>query len=202
MRKEEKQEVKDELKNLITLTKNRDKKLRKKVEIPWFLKIVLLTFIISLVFSSLSETILPNVNTIIGIIIVIIFILIGIMFDIIGVAMTSCDLIPFNSMASRKVYGAKLSVKLIKNADKVSSFCCDVIGDICGIISGTASTIVASNIASILNINIFFVSLIITALVASLTIGGKAIGKSFAINKNNIIVFEFAKFLNKFYKVK
>ena len=93
MRKEEKQEVKDELKNLITLTKNRDKKLRKKVEIPWFLKIVLLTFIISLVFSSLSETILPNVNTIIGIIIVIIFILIGIMFDIIGVAMTSCDLI-------------------------------------------------------------------------------------------------------------
>ena len=103
-------------------------------------------------------------------------------------------------MASRKVKGAKTSVMLKKNADKVSSFCCDVIGDVCGVVSGSASVIIASSISSIVNINSFIVVLIVTAIVSSLTIGGKAIGKSFAINKSNIILYEFAKFISIFKK--
>ncbi len=198
----EKQDFKNELKNLIILTKDREKKDKRKIEMPWCIKIVLLAFIISLVFSSLSETVLPKVNLPLGIVIVILFILIGILFDIVGVAMTSVDITPFNSMSSRKVAGSKLAVSLIKNADKVSSFCCDVIGDICGIVSGTAGTIVALTVSKTFNFELFTVSLLVTALIASLTIGGKALGKSFAINKNNIIVFKFAKFLNHFYKIK
>ena len=42
--------------------------------------------------------------------------------------------------------------------------------------------------------------LLVTATISSLTIGGKAIGKSFAINKSDIILYEFSKFVNNFYK--
>ena len=60
------------------------------------------------------------------------FIFLGILFDIIGVAVTSSDDKIFHSMSARKVRGAKVAVKFHKNAEKVSSFCCDVVGDICG----------------------------------------------------------------------
>jgi CBS domain containing-hemolysin-like protein len=101
-------------------------------------------------------------------------------------------------MSSRKVKGAKTAVKLIQNADKVSSFCNDVIGDICGIISGSAGSIISVTLASTFSINIFITTLITTAVIASLTIGGKALGKSYAINKNNLILYQFAKFLSYF----
>lgn len=198
----ERQTFKEELHNLIIQTYKKEKTNKKRVEINWVIKIVVLAFVISFCFSLLSETILPSVNVISGIIIVILFIFLGVLFDIIGVAVTAADIIPFNSMSSRKVKGSKQAVMLIKNASKVSSFCCDVIGDICGIVSGTASTIVAVSISTKFSIDIFLVTLFTTAIVASLTIGGKAIGKSFAINKSNIIIFEFAKFITNFYKIK
>ena len=75
----------------------------------------------------------------------------------------------------------------------MSSFCNDVIGDICGIISGSAGVVIASKLASILNVNTFLVSLIVTALIAAATIGGKALGKGVAISKSNDILFMFSK---------
>ena len=44
------------------------------------------------------------------------------------------------------------------------------------------------------------VGLFVTAIISSLTIGGKAIGKSFAINKSEVILYTFAKFISNFYK--
>ena len=105
----------------------------------------------------------------------------------IGVAVQAADVAPFHSMNSRKIKGADIAVKFKKNADKVSSFCNDVIGDICGIISGTAGSIIALKISNLLSLNSFYTILFITALISSLTIGGKAIGKSIAINKSNYI---------------
>ena len=52
------------------------------------------------------------------------------------------------------------------------------------------------------SVNLFFMTLLTTAIVASLTIGGKAIGKSFAINKCDIILYKFSKFVSYFYKCK
>lgn len=190
--KDEKNSIKKELK-------------RKKLELidyGWIIKIVILAFTISFAFSFLSETLIPNVNIVVGIIILLLFILIGILFDMVGVAVQSADVAPFHSMNSRKVKGADIAVKFKKNADKVSSFCNDVIGDICGIISGTAGSIVAVKIANILGFNSFYVILIVTALISALTIGGKAMGKSIAINKSNYILYEAAKIISKFYKVK
>ena len=127
-------------------------------------------------------------------------IFIGILFDIVGVAVTSADEAVFHSMNSRKVKGASIAVKFKKNADKVSSFCCDVIGDICGIVSGAAGTTIAAIISNTYDFNILIVALTVSATIAALTIGGKAVGKSFAINKSDIILYGFAKFVSTFYK--
>lgn len=181
-------------------TSKRPIKNKKLVNYNWILKITLSTFFISLAFSLVSETIIPNANIFISIILVLLFIGIGIIFDIIGVSITVADVKTFNSMSSKNIRGAKLAVKLIKNAEKVSSFCNDVIGDICGIISGSTSASIALIISNKFNINLLVVSLIITAVVASLTIGGKAIGKSIAINKSDSIIFKFSSLISFFYR--
>lgn len=189
----------DELKNLVEQTKKREKIKKEKIDIKWIITIVLITFIISFCLSFIANTTIPNLNLIFGIIITLVFILIGIIFDIIGVAVTTAEEKVFHSMNSRRVKGASLAVKFKKNADKVSSFCCDVIGDICGVISGAAGITIVSILVDKYGFNLLLTGLITTAIISSLTIGGKAIGKSFAINKSDIILYEFAKFISNFY---
>lgn len=172
----------------------------KKNRYEWIIKITLLAFTISFIFSILSESIIPNVNIWIAILLLFIFIAIGILFDMIGVAVTSSDEVPLHSMNARKVKGAKMAVNLKKNADRVSSFCNDVIGDICGIVSGTVGVAIASSLSNLLSWPLFLVSLLVTALIASLTIGGKAMFKGIAIHKSNQILFAFAKILSIFKK--
>lgn len=178
----------------------RKPKVKKREDYNWILVVSISAFWISLGFSCLSELIIPNVNLAIAIVVTLLFILVGIIFDMIGIAVTVADIKTFNSMASKKVKGAKLGSKLIKNAEKTSSFCNDVIGDICGIISGATGITIANIISTSLNINIMLVTLILTALIASLTIGGKAIGKSIAINNSTRILYGFSKFLTIFTK--
>lgn len=177
------------------------KKLKKEKKLShyhWIIQITLLAFIISFVFSILSESVIPNVNIWLSILLLFIFIAIGIIFDMIGVAVTSSDEVPLHSMNARKVRGAKMAVNLKKNADKVSSFCNDVIGDICGIVSGTVGVAIASSLSQTLTWPLFIVSLFVTALIAALTIGGKAMFKGIAIHKSNQILFGFAKVLSFF----
>lgn len=172
----------------------------KKSNTIWIIKITLITFFVSLLFSGFSEILIPKLNIILGILIVIIFILLGVLFDMVGVAITSADDKPFHAKSSKKIKGAKTAVKLLKKRDKVSSFCNDVIGDICGILSGSAGVTIASSIINQTNFNPFVVTLLITSIIASLTIGGKAIGKSIAIRNNTQIVYTFSKIISCFYK--
>lgn len=188
------------LKNLQVQTKRKEKIKKEKVNKKWIMQIAIISFLISMFMSFLSEVTLKNVNLIISIIITLIFIFLGILFDIVGVSVTTSDEKVFHSMNSRKVRGANIAVKFKKNADKVSSFCCDVIGDICGVISGSAGVVITTVLIKETSINGLLITLITTALIASLTITGKAIGKSFAINKSNIILYEFSKLVSYFYK--
>ena len=171
------------------------KQLKKKKysDWKWIMTITALAFVISFLFSFISELTLPNANLVVGIILVILFILLGILFDIIGVAVATADEKPFHSMAARKIKGARTAVSLKKNASKVSSFCNDVIGDICGIISGSAGVTIATSIADTFHVSLMLVTLVITALIAAMTIGGKAAGKGFAMAKSNDILCVFAK---------
>lgn len=199
MTKEEKIKQKEELKNLKAIEKTKEKKL---VDFNWIFRIITITFGISLLLSFVSGITLPKVPTLAGIILVIFFILIGVVFDMIGVAVTASDLSVFNSMSSRKVKGAKLAVKFKQNADKVSSFCNDVIGDICGVISGSCCITIAANISNKFSLNYLVCSLIVTSIVSAMTIGGKAIGKNIAINDSNIILYRFCLIINNFWKIK
>ena len=176
--------------------------MKNKKRNTWPIIITILAFFISLLFSFISESIMPSVPILIGVIILITFILIGIIFDMIGVAVTSSNEEPLHAMSSKKIKGAKKAVSFKKNADKVSSFCNDVIGDICGIISGSAVVAVATSLANTYNLNIFYTTLIVTAIIAALTIGGKAFCKKIAINNNHKIVYLTAKILSKFEKKK
>lgn len=188
MNKDEKKNIKKELK-------------MKKIEFTnykWVLEITLLAFIISVLFSFLSETLIPKVNVVISILILIIFILIGIIFDMIGVAVQSSNEAPFHSMNSRKVKGADVAVKLKKSSDKTSTFCNDVIGDICGIVSGTTGSIIALRLAPKFDVNQIVIVLIVTGIISALTIGGKALGKTIAVNRSNYILYDFSKVLSKF----
>ncbi len=176
------------------------KKARMKANLKWSFSLMFMAAIISIALSFVSEIAMQNVNIIIGTIVILVFIGIGILFDMIGVAVTSADEAPFHAMSSKKVKGAKMAVTLKKNANKVSSFCCDVIGDICGIISGAAGVAVAVSLASITGLPALASSLIVTGLIAALTIGGKSFEKSAAINNGNKILYEFAKVLSLFNK--
>lgn len=192
----------EEIENLKVQTRRKEKIKKESVNIRWIITIVLIAFTLSFCLSFISAITIPKLTLIFGIIITFIFILIGILFDIIGVAVTTADEKVFHSMNSRKVRGADVAVKFKKNAEKVSSFCCDVIGDVCGVISGAAATTIALNLITKFNFDALLTTVTVTAIIASFTIGGKAIGKSFAINKSDIILYEFAKTVSYFYKTK
>ncbi|MBP5679172.1 MAG: hypothetical protein J6X28_05070 [Bacilli bacterium] len=195
-----KEKNQSEFKNLIEVTKKKEKIKKEKVDWKWITIILIVSFFISFGMSFISQMTIPNFHLWLGIIITILFILLGILFDIIGVSVTSAEEAIFHSMSSRKVKGASVAVKFKKNADKVSSFCCDVIGDVCGIVSGAAGTAITAILVTEYHTELLITSLIVAAIIASLTIGGKAIGKSFAINKSSIILYGFAKFVSNFYR--
>lgn len=158
----------------------------------WISIVFILTFILSFIFSALSS-LASNINVFILLGVLIIIIIIGIIFDMIGVAVLSCDEKAFHAKAANKIKGSKECIKLIKQANKTSSICNDVIGDICGIISGS---VVTSLIVILLKDNNWAL-IFLTAVVSSLTVGGKAIGKKVAIKHSDDIVFIVGKILNK-----
>ncbi len=178
----------------------KNSKEKKMIDWKWIITISVIAFFISLAFSFFGEVIIPNVHLVFSILILILFIFLGIMFDVIGVAVTVADQSTFNSMAAKKIKGASLAVRLIKNSNKASSFMNDVIGDICGVISGSTGLSIAIIINSRFNLNLLVTTLVITALVSTLTIGGKAIGKTIAISKCDKILFGFVRILSTFYK--
>lgn len=164
----------------------------------WIITISIIALTLSMLFTLLSNTIIPKVSIIIGLIITIVIIFIGIIFDMIGVAIASVNPAPFHSMASKKKKAAKTALKLIKNKDKVSSFCCDVVGDICGIISGSTGAVIIVSLTKLTNGNNLIISLLVMGIISSLTIAGKACEKKLAMNSSTKIIYTFAKILSIF----
>lgn len=175
------------------------KKERNKT-IRWVLTIFFATILISGTISLISDVIMENSSMPVAFLILLVIILIGIIFDVIGMAVASADEKPFHAMAARKVPGAREAIALLRNAERVSSICNDVVGDICGVVSGAASATIAVQIIS----NFTFAwpqiaSLIMSALAAGLTVGGKAIGKSFALNSCVSIVHGVGRVIHAFH---
>ncbi len=173
-------------------------KRERKKTIRWVVTIFFTTIAISGTISLISDEVMARSSLPIAFLILLVIILVGILFDIIGMAVATADEKPFHSMAARKVPGAQESIRLLRNAERVSSICNDVVGDICGVVSGSASATIAAQVIG--NFDFSWpqvVSLLMSALAAGLTVGGKAIGKTFAVNSCTQIVHMVGKMIHR-----
>lgn len=174
--------------------KNKDRD-AEKARRRWVVLITIAAFLLSVFMSMFSDMLLSKSSILVAFIILIVIIFIGILFDILGVAVTVADEKPFHSMAAGKIRGAKSALMLLKNASRVSNLFNDVVGDTCGIISGSASAFIVTQIASAGFADAAICSVILSGFVASMTIGGKAVGKEIAISRSKEIINGVSKFI-------
>lgn len=174
----------------------------------WVWKITIASFFLCLLFNLFSESTISKIPMEYSLIVLVLFIVIGVMFDLVGVAVTAAEQAPFHSMNARKIKGAASALFLIRNSDRVSNICSDVIGDICNIISGSGAALIIAGIMQKYNVDSIYISVAFTSIVACVTIGSKAVGKSIGISRSNEIVYRVAlclppkMFKNKTQKVR
>jgi CBS domain containing-hemolysin-like protein len=181
-------------------TPRKEKKHSQSSQYRWAFQVFVMAVVLSGALSLASQSVLSGAGVAVALLILAAFILLGIVFDVIGVAVTAADPKPFHSMASHKEKGAKESLMLLRNASSVSSVCNDVVGDICGIVSGTTGAVIVAQLQQVLSVRTVLLSVAVTALVSGLTIGGKALGKSFAMRKSTQVVYWVGRFLHLFHR--
>ena len=171
--------------------------------IRWVVTVFFTTLVVSGLIGLVSDEVMASSSLPVAFGILLFIVLLGIVFDIIGMAVASADEKPFHSMAARKVPGAQEAIRLLRNAERVSSICNDVVGDICGVVSGSASATIAALILT--HVDTAWprgVSLVMSSLVAGLTVGGKAIGKTFAVSSCTQIVHMVGRILSAWNRLK
>ena len=185
--------------------KNKKKKNRKRMPdwLAWGLSVLAISFALTVVFSFLTEVSIKGSPVYICVIVLVVLLVLNIGCDLLANAIITCNPEAFHAMASNKIKGAKRAVAFCRNATKLGSIFADIIGDICGIVSGAAGTALVVYIAASGGKTIELIASIgVSAVIGALTVGGKAIFKHFAIKYNKQIVFGFAKFTTFFKKEK
>ena len=181
----------------------KDKKNQSKFKkyFRWPLIVLVLSFCLSMTFGVLSEVALNGANIAIAIVVIIVFLFVAILTDMIGVAITACDVKNYRAMAAKKVRGAKEAIMLQKNADRVSSIVADILGDICSILSGAAGAAVATALItqSMTDFMGVVVSSLVSAVIAALLISGKAFMKRYSLEHADKIILLLGKFLSIFH---
>lgn len=176
--------------------KEKEKGKKKLGGKKWIFHVFLMSVVLSAVLSFLSSEALSDAGYVAAVLVLLFFILLGIVFDMIGVAVTAADPRPFHSMAAHKEKGGREAIRLLNNAGRVSSFCNDVVGDICGIVSGTTAAVIVTQLQHSFSTKSVLLSIGVTALISGATIGGKAIGKNIAIDDCTNVVHRVAKILH------
>ena len=97
--------------NDILMSKNSKSKEKEHSKVKWFIEVFIITFILSISFSYISTYGVSNLDLVSSIIILVVVIAVGILFDIIGVAVTVAKEEEFHAKATKKVNGAKASLK-------------------------------------------------------------------------------------------
>lgn len=167
----------------------------------WTIKITIITLCLAIVVSFITEITATKANLIISILLLCLLIVVAIIFDAVGVAATSCDLAPLLAMAARKIKGADIAVKLVKSAEKVANICNDVVGDMAGIISGACAAAIVLKFAAD-NPHMPLFNILISSIVAAVTVGGKAFFKSVAIKNSKDMIMFASKIVGIFYHPK
>ena len=172
---------------------------KQKLQYRWLISIFLITFICSMIFSYASTEAMQKLSLGLSILVLSLIIGIGIISDIIAISVTTADITSLHAKASNKIKGSKTAIKLVNNAPRVSSICGDVVGDICGVLSGSAGLLIAIKVSELYNIKLIITSLIIGGMIAAVMITLKAIFKGVSINNADEIVTFVSKIL-EFYK--
>lgn len=179
---------------------SKPKKDPRRRAVSWVIFVFFLSFVLSLLMSWASSTALSTVGITLASLTVLILVTIGILFDILGVAVTSADKPPLVAMTTRRVPGARQALWMVQNADRMASICNDVVGDICGIVSGATGAVIVARLQKGLNLESVLISVGVTALISGATIGGKALGKPFAMNQSKRVVHLAGRFLHLFHR--
>ena len=169
----------------------------KQRQQKWVLTVVILSFALSIAMSFLTSIFVESAGLFLALVALIVLVLIGIITDVIGTAVTSAEDQPFIAMASKRISGAKQALRLIRMAEKVSSLLNDVVGDIVGIVSGSAGSVIALSLVR-LGMPGTVASVLIAAFTSAFMIGGKAYGKGFAIENSAKIVLQVGKVMAMF----
>ncbi|MDA8441161.1 MAG: hypothetical protein M0Z55_02180 [Peptococcaceae bacterium] len=155
------------------------------------------TFVLAGIIDFGSELFVRQVSSLVLALLFLLFIiLIHISFDIIAVAAMTASEVPFHSKAANRIHGSTHAVKLIRNADLVANLCADVIGDVTGTISGALTAGIALDILKTApgwSSYEVLIGTVFLALVASLTVAGKAVGKMFAVKRAHEVIFVVGK---------
>ena len=172
------------------------KEKKKKSGNHWPLRVFLLAIALSAGLTICATGILSGAGLVVAVAVLLVFIALGILFDMIGVAVTAADPRPFHSMAAHKEKGGKEAIRLLNSADRVSSVCNDVVGDICGIVSGSTAAVIVTHLQRNFSTTNVLISIAVTALISALTIGGKALFKSVAIQESTKVVYRVARLMH------
>jgi len=160
-----------------------------------FIRYILLvltgTFAATVAFSFVSETFVQRLEMLgLAVGFLVLIVTINIVFDLLGTAATAASEAPLNAMAARKVAGAQEGLQLVKNADKVANFANDVIGDVASIVAGALGiSLVAQVLLWWPQVGEFWLNILVTAVIASVTVAGKAAGKRLAVTRANQVIF-------------
>ena len=161
----------------------------------WTLIVLVLSFLLSVFFSFITSVAMQSLTIFFAFVLLFAIICVNIIFDMVGTAVQSAEEKPFHSLAARRVKGAKESITVIRHAPQLANMCCDVIGDIAGIISGATTALIVTELVAMFSLKGMLPSLILTGLVGALTIGGKAMCKGISMQNGNAIVFLVGKMM-------
>jgi len=183
--------------SILGAKKQQQKQWKRKNNKRWVISVSIWTFFLAITLTLVTHSLLQNLHSmLISFMLLIFIVFMGIFFDVIGTAVTAAEEIPFHAKAAKKIYGAKKSIFLVRRADLVANFCNDVIGDISGIVSGVIGTVIVVNLVrGNPKFSEIFLSIFLAGAISALTVGGKALGKTLAINRPTDIVLLVARFL-------
>ena len=183
--------------NGVEILSNKKSGLKDKL---WYFELFIVSLFLCFLFSIISQLLLINANLALALFLVLLLIFVSVVFDIIGVAVAASNIKPFLEMKNNKnTRGVEMAMRLVKNADRVSSICTDVVGDICSIVSGASGVAISIILISELpSVSGAFLSTFVSSIIAALTVLGKALGKNFALTSSTKIIHFVGKCLSIF----
>ncbi|MEG6615909.1 hypothetical protein V6C27_05635 [Peptococcaceae bacterium 1198_IL3148] len=170
---------------------------KSSVSLTYISLIAVGSFSLAIAFSIISELLVRNLdNLALTFIMLLIIIFTGVIFDMLGTAVTAANESPLHAKATKRVLGAQQGIVLVRNADRVANISNDVIGDIAGTVSGALGISIVARVAlQYPGMDALVLNILITACVAALTITGKALGKKFALDNCDKIIFFVGKLM-------